>query len=162
CESSIHRSLNTYHSLPLRSMLPAPCFAHTRTAARRASGLYRFYLPLIADFWGRILVRSHHAPWHGRKHTANNSISGIKRIIRSPSDSLPCRPERSHSRLHFAIPFRSRFRCTSFCSKPRGSHSPLPSLRHYLFSLDASHFTPGLRTLSATLAICPCLSVRIP
>src|SRR5207248_11449054 len=38
-------------------MLPAPCFAHTRTAARRASGLYRFYLPLIADFWGRILVR---------------------------------------------------------------------------------------------------------
>jgi len=24
---------------------------------REATGLYRFYLPLIADFWGRIFVR---------------------------------------------------------------------------------------------------------
>src|SRR5437868_12520838 len=38
-------------------MLSAPCFALRRAAARNASGLYRFYLPLIADFWGRILVR---------------------------------------------------------------------------------------------------------
>ncbi len=40
-----------------RSSRWGTCATPSRATARRASGLYRFYLLLIADFWGRILVR---------------------------------------------------------------------------------------------------------